>query len=106
MHPGSAVKHCAGYSFVLTFLTKIKRMKFITTLMAILLLVSAASAQQARTVTGTITDSKDGTPLAGVTVKEKGLNRATQSTKDGTYSIAVPAQGTTLVFSYVGYQDM
>jgi len=81
-------------------------MKFITMLMAVLLLASAALAQQARTVTGTITDSKDGTPLAGVTVRVKGLNRATQSQKDGTYSIAVPAEGRTLVFSYVGYQDM
>jgi len=80
-------------------------MKFIGTLITALLLTTAALAQT-RTVTGTVTDTKDGSVIAGVTVKVKGLNRATQTATDGTFSIGVPAGGKTLVFSFIGYQDV
>lgn len=53
------------------------------------------------TVTGTIT-AEDG-PLPGVSVLVKGTTIGTVADFDGNYSIDVPANGTTLVFSYLGY---
>jgi iron complex outermembrane receptor protein len=52
-------------------------------------------------VTGTIKDAK-GTPLPGVTVKEKGASNGAMSNPDGTFKLSVPAEAT-LVISYVGF---
>jgi TonB-linked SusC/RagA family outer membrane protein len=57
-----------------------------------------------RTVTGTVTGD-DGSPLIGATVLVKGTSIGTITDIDGTYSIRVPAEGNTLVFSYTGYQS-
>ena len=53
-----------------------------------------------RTVTGTVTDDR-GNPLGNVSVIIKGTNQGTVTTTDGRYSISVPANGRTLVFSSV-----
>jgi TonB-dependent starch-binding outer membrane protein SusC len=58
---------------------------------------------QNKTVTGKVTDSKDGTGLAGVTVTAKGSKNGTQTGSDGTFTLSVPDATTTLVFSSVGY---
>ena len=63
---------------------------------------SAISMAQT-TVSGKITDAKDGTPLVGVTVAVKGAKGNSQTGNDGTYAIKVPAGATTLVFTSVGY---
>ncbi|MBW8684046.1 SusC/RagA family TonB-linked outer membrane protein [Chitinophaga rhizophila] len=60
-----------------------------------------ALAQTKIAVTGTIKDAK-GTPLPGVTVKEKGVSNGAMSNPDGTFRLSVPAEGT-LVISYVGF---
>ena len=66
-----------------------------------LLLFSAASFAQ-NVVSGKVTDSKDGSPVAGVTVTVKGTNAAAQTAADGTFRIN--ASGTaTLVFTSVGF---
>jgi len=67
---------------------------------AFLLLSVAASAQNV--VSGKVTDSKDGSPVQGVTVAVKGTRNATQTAADGTYKLAAPANAT-LVFSSVGF---
>jgi len=56
-------------------------------------------------VTGKVTDSRDGSPLPGVTVSVKNSNAATTTEKDGSFSINAPAKSI-LVFSYVGYRNM
>jgi len=61
-----------------------------------------AAAQQ-RTVTGTILDSKDLQPLAGVTVTLKGSSSSVVSSELGQFSISVPAAESILVFSSVGF---
>ena len=66
-----------------------------------ILLSVAASAQTA--VTGKVTDSKDGSPLAGVTVTAKGTKVSTQTAVDGTYKITLPSGATSLVFTSVGF---
>ncbi|GAA4307696.1 TonB-dependent receptor [Compostibacter hankyongensis] len=58
----------------------------------------------AKGVTGTVT-SKDGRPLAGVTVALKGTSVGTRTDEKGAYSLTIPDTIPTpvLVFSYVGY---
>ncbi|MGE8291261.1 MAG: SusC/RagA family TonB-linked outer membrane protein, partial [Sphingobacterium sp.] len=65
--------------------------------------VGAVHAQQKVNVTGQIKDSQ-GTPLSGVTIREKGGTVSTSTNGSGTYSLSVNSN-TTLVISYVGYQN-
>jgi TonB-dependent starch-binding outer membrane protein SusC len=58
---------------------------------------------QEKVVTGKVTDSKDGTGVANVTVTAKGSRTGTQTGLDGTYRISVSSSVTTLVFSAIGY---
>jgi len=58
---------------------------------------------QDRVVTGKVTDSKDGTPVIGATVQAKGTRTGTATKNDGTFSISVGSNVTTLVISSVGF---
>jgi TonB-dependent starch-binding outer membrane protein SusC len=70
----------------------------------LLLLLAASSVYaQSRTIAGKVTDNKDGTPLAGVSVTVKGSTTGVQTDANGNFSITVPANARTLVFSYVGF---
>ncbi|HYF32127.1 MAG TPA: TonB-dependent receptor [Chitinophagaceae bacterium] len=60
---------------------------------------------QNKEVTGKIVDSRDNTPLAGVTIKAKNATASTISQVDGSFRLSIPAEVTTLIFSYVGYTD-
>ena len=53
-------------------------------------------------ITGKVT-SADGEPLPGVTVLVKGTTVGATTAPDGTYSLSVPEQPSTLVFSFIGY---
>ncbi len=68
-----------------------------------MLLISQIAFSQGKVITGKVTDSKDGTPLGGVTVLAKGAKTGTQTNPDGTYQISVSSSVTTLAFSFVGY---
>jgi TonB-linked SusC/RagA family outer membrane protein len=74
-----------------------------TAVCMLLLLLSATGFSQNKTITGKITDSKDGTPVSGVSVSAKGTKIVSQTNNDGVYSITVPSNVTTLVLSSVGY---
>ncbi len=56
-------------------------------------------------VKGQITNDK-GTPLAGVSVTEKGTTNTVASDNDGRYTIRVKNAGSILVFSHVGYLNV
>jgi TonB-dependent starch-binding outer membrane protein SusC len=58
---------------------------------------------QEKTVNGKVTDSKDGSNLPGISVTVKGTAKGTQTKPDGTFSVGVPANATTLLVSSVGY---
>ena len=73
--------------------------KLLLTLSAIFLLLISGYAQK-RTITGTVTDEK-GNPIANASVQIKGTVIGTTTNADGTYSISVPPNGKTLVFSSV-----
>lgn len=62
----------------------------------------AAWAQQERRVTGKVISAEDGNALPGVSVVVKGTNKGTQTDADGNYSLVLPANISTLVFSFVG----
>jgi TonB-linked SusC/RagA family outer membrane protein len=72
---------------------------------ACMLIWGSSFAQQMRTVSGKITDLKDGTPLSGVTIKGKGQSNIVLSKPDGSFTINVTADTKSLEFSYVGYAD-
>ena len=71
-------------------------------LQTILYLLLSVAAMAQNIVTGKVTDSKDGTPVQGVTVAVKGTQVGTQTGADGSYRLTAPA-GATLVFSSVGF---
>ncbi|SFQ16737.1 TonB-linked outer membrane protein, SusC/RagA family [Pseudarcicella hirudinis] len=56
-----------------------------------------------QTVTGRVTDSEKGEGLPGVSIAIKGTQRGTTTDAKGNYSIAVPDENSSLIFSFVGY---
>lgn len=65
-------------------------------------LLLSVHAQQ-RTITGTVTSAPDGTEaLPGVSVFVKGTTIGTNTDIDGKFTLAIPQNATTLVFSYIG----
>jgi TonB-linked SusC/RagA family outer membrane protein len=58
-----------------------------------------------RTVSGKVTDDK-GVPLANVSVVVKSTSTGTTTKMDGTYSLTVPANAKTLVFTYVNMNPL
>ena len=66
-----------------------------------ILLSGAINAQGIR-ISGKVTDSADGSALAGVTIQEKGTTNGIITDGNGNFSISV-APTATLVISYIGY---
>lgn len=61
---------------------------------------------QVRTVTGTVTSAEDGTSIPGVSVVVKGTTLGTITNIDGVYSIDVPQDAQTFIFSFVGMKSV
>lgn len=74
---------------------------FLTLVMAFAVQLTFA---QEKTITGTVTDSGSGLPLAGVNIVIEGTSTGTQTDFDGNYSIQA-SEGQVLLFTYVGYSD-
>jgi TonB-linked SusC/RagA family outer membrane protein len=66
-----------------------------------MLTLLAAQSWAQRTVTGKVTDDK-GTPIPNVSVTIKGTRLGTATKADGTYSLTVPSNSRTLIFSFSG----
>jgi len=64
-----------------------------------------AQAQTWGTVTGTVTDSTDGTPLPGVTILVRGTDYGTATAANGRYSLRLPTGEYLLRFSAVGFSS-
>jgi TonB-linked SusC/RagA family outer membrane protein len=74
-------------------------------LTAFLLLTSLISfSQNNLTVTGRVTDETN-KPLEGVTVQAKGTTTVTTTNSDGSFQITVPSERSSLLISYVGYEQ-
>ena len=78
--------------------------RYFVTVMLIFALIGSAFAQE-RTITGKITSAENGLGLPGVTVMVKGTSIGVITNADGQYSITVPSDAETLVFTFVGMED-
>ena len=65
-------------------------------------LTNNSTFAQERRVTGKVTSAEDNNGLPGVSVVAKGTTQGTQTDADGNYSISLPANIGTLVYSFVG----
>ncbi len=57
-----------------------------------------------KTVSGTVRDAATGEPLIGAAVLVKGFSIGTATDAAGQYSVTMPDDATTLVFTYIGYE--
>ena len=78
-------------------------LKRLIMLLALPLMLAASAFAQDRTVTGKVTDAKDGAPLPGVSILVKNTKTGTATKADGTFSLNVPSGASTLVITLVGY---
>ena len=79
------------------------KQKFIFSLLLMLSCFIQTMAQQ-RTVTGTVTNSNDGTPLADASVTAVGEEKGTVTNADGTFSISISSNIKQLQISHVGQE--
>src|SRR6056297_35879 len=77
-------------------------MKRFTILLTFLVFVFSGIYAQTTQITGTVTSAEDGTPLPGVSVVVQGATIGTVTDFNGAYSLSVPADAETLVFSFIG----
>ncbi len=82
----------------------LKRMFRLIPLFLLLTICSFRTLAQDKTITGKVTDSKDGTPVVGASVLPKGSSSGGTTTgADGSFSLSVGSKVTALIISYVGY---
>lgn len=82
-------------------------MKKLSLLIGLLVFSVTALIGQTKVITGTVTSAVEGEGvLPGVTVQVKGTTFAAPTDADGRYSLSVPANATTLVFSYIGMKTL
>jgi TonB-dependent starch-binding outer membrane protein SusC len=67
------------------------------------LLITSILQAQDKTITGKVTDGRDGVALSGVSVKQKGKTGGASTDASGNFSISVTGSNAFLEFSYVGY---
>jgi len=77
-------------------------MRKITILLAFLLFAVSQGAFAQKAVTGKVTSAEDGLGLAGVPVVVKGTTIGTSTDVNGSFTLSVPNDATTLVFSFIG----
>lgn len=71
--------------------------------LSVLLFVLAFSGLYAQTISGKVTNAKDGETLLGATVSEKGTTNGVVTDLDGNFSIKVSKLPATLVVANVGF---
>lgn len=77
-------------------------MKKLLLLTAVLMFAGGELWAQERVVSGRVTDADEGLGLPGVNVVLQGTTSGTVTDADGEYSLTVPGDGGTLVFTFVG----
>lgn len=78
-------------------------MRNILPAIALCCLFYAAYSQQ--TVTGTVTDARNGEPLVGVSIKVKGTTIGAITDNNGGFSLELPADAPVLVFTFIGFAE-
>jgi TonB-dependent starch-binding outer membrane protein SusC len=77
------------------------KQKLLCTLLLVGIFFSAMGQQVS--VTGTITDAKDGSPMPGVNVIIENTTQGTVTDIDGKYTLNVPDKNAVVVFSFLSY---
>src|ERR1700712_3356303 len=72
----------------------------------LVLLISQLAFAQDKTVTGKVTDSKDGSPVVGATVVITGTKKGTTTKNDGSFSLSVGADAKSLTITSIGFGKM
>jgi TonB-linked SusC/RagA family outer membrane protein len=80
--------------------------KFALLLACILLCSMQVLFAQSRIITGTVTDADDGSTLPGVSVVVKGTSIGTVTGIDGNFTLNIPQDAQTLVFTFVGMEAL
>ena len=79
------------------------------TLLTLILLFMAMPAESQESgqirVSGLVTDGETGEVLPGASILVEGTAKGTVTGLNGEYTIVVPAEGTVLVFAYLGYVE-
>ena len=75
-------------------------------LTAFVALPALVAGQDMRLVTGTVANASTSQPMAGVQITVKGMTVGTVSSGNGRFTINVPADATTLVFTNLGYKTV
>ncbi|MDP2722221.1 MAG: SusC/RagA family TonB-linked outer membrane protein [Bacteroidales bacterium] len=92
-------------------ISHIKKMKYsflssiLTFILAIFVLTVQAQNSELLTISGTVTDRITNETMPGVNVTIKGTQQGTVTNNSGEYSLEVE-KGLTLVFSFIGYENM
>ncbi|HCT24442.1 MAG TPA: TonB-dependent receptor, partial [Chitinophagaceae bacterium] len=82
-------------------------MRRLLTILGLLLLHTAVWAQTAVKISGKVTDSKTGEPLAGAAVSIRSTGSGTFTDQDGNFSLSVSKPGKiTIAVTFVGYSDV
>ena len=79
-----------------------RKFKTLLFFFGLLLLNASPVLAQEKSISGTVLDTEDNTPLRDVTVTVKGTTSATKTNQAGFYSISAKP-GQVLVFSFIGY---
>ena len=88
---------------VLNYNLKLIRMKKLSLLIVLFVISVSALFAQTIVITGTVTSAVAGEgAIPGVTVQAKGTTLGANTDVNGKYSVTVPKNATTLVFSYIG----
>ena len=93
-------KRCAIESYWQTKILTV--MKRFTISLLLVMLGAITLLAQTRTITGKVTSADDGSALPGVNVVLKGTTTGTVTNSQGAYSITIPSEDGTLVFSFIG----
>jgi TonB-linked SusC/RagA family outer membrane protein len=81
-------------------------MKKVALLIALMLLGLQGLFAQTRDISGTVTSSEDGAPIPGVFVVVKGTTVGTVTNQTGAFTLKVPVNAQTLMFTYVGMNSL
>jgi TonB-dependent starch-binding outer membrane protein SusC len=82
---------------------KIRLKKLLKISLVLIFAAFSATSFAQTSVSGTVTDSKDGTPVSDVTVQVKGTKTAVKTDAAGAYTIMAATNAPVLVFSSVGF---
>ena len=91
-----------NYNLITMKISKLKTMKRLL-LIPLFFFFVIQSYTQGKTITGKVTDGDTGEPLPGVNVLVEGTQQGAVTNGDGNYSIDVPSESSTIVFSFIGY---